>query len=120
MTDLVDNKRRSELMAGIHNRDTALELTARHIARRIWLRLGLRRKELLGCSTRMHATIDRTAISPHTARMPLAWPFRSRAMPMVVPMASLPRWAILRDHGSLPVIPRVTACGRSPSVSMEH
>ena len=48
MTDIVDSKRRSELMANIRNRDTAPELAVRCIAHRMGLRFRLHRKDLPG------------------------------------------------------------------------
>lgn len=49
MTDIVDSKRRSELMAGIRGRDTVPELAVRRIAHRMGLRFRLHRKDLPGC-----------------------------------------------------------------------
>ena len=49
MTDIVDSKRRSEMMAGIRGCDTAPELTVRRIAHRMGLRFRLHRKDLPGC-----------------------------------------------------------------------
>ena len=48
MTDIVDSKRRSELMAGIRRHDTAPELAVRRIAHRMGLRFRLHRKDLPG------------------------------------------------------------------------
>ena len=48
MTDIVDSKRRSELMAGIKGRDTAPERRVRRIAHRMGLRFRLHRKDLPG------------------------------------------------------------------------
>ena len=48
MTDIVDSKRRSELMAGIRGRDTAPERAVRRIAHRMGLRFRLHRKDLPG------------------------------------------------------------------------
>ena len=48
MIDIVDSKRRSELMAGIRGRDTAPELAVRSIAHGIGLRFRLHRKDLPG------------------------------------------------------------------------
>ena len=48
MTDIVDSKRRSEMMAGIRGRDTAPELAVRRIAHRMGLRFRLQRKDLPG------------------------------------------------------------------------
>ena len=48
MTDIVDRRRRSELMAGIRGRDTAPELAVRRIAHRMGLRFRLHRKDLPG------------------------------------------------------------------------
>ena len=48
MTDIVDRRRRSELMAGIRTRDTAPELSVRRIAHRMGLRFRLQRKDLPG------------------------------------------------------------------------
>ena len=48
MTDIVDSRRRSELMAGIRVRDTAPELAVRRIAHRMGLRFRLHRKDLPG------------------------------------------------------------------------
>ena len=48
MTDIVDSKRRSELMAGIRTRDTAPELAVRRIAHRMGWRFRLHRKDLPG------------------------------------------------------------------------
>ena len=49
MTDIVDSKRRSEMMAGIRGHDTAPELAVRRIAHRMGLRFRLHRKDLPGC-----------------------------------------------------------------------
>lgn len=48
MTDIVDNRRRSEMMAGIKARDTAPEIAVRCIAHELGLRFRLHRKELPG------------------------------------------------------------------------
>ena len=48
MTDIVDSKRRSELMANIRGRDTAPELAVRCIAHRMGLRFRLHRNDLPG------------------------------------------------------------------------
>ena len=48
MTDIVNSKRRSELMAGIKGRDTAPERKVRRIAHRMGLRFRLHRKDLPG------------------------------------------------------------------------
>ena len=48
MTDIMDTKRRSELMAGIRGRDTAPELAVRRIAHRMGLRFRVHRKDLPG------------------------------------------------------------------------
>ncbi|MCY4054439.1 MAG: DNA mismatch endonuclease Vsr [Cyanobacteria bacterium MAG CAR4_bin_6] len=48
MTDIVNTKRRSELMAGIRGRDTAPELAVRRIAHRMGLRFRIHRKDLPG------------------------------------------------------------------------
>ena len=48
MTDIVDSKRRSELMAGIRGCDTAPELAVRRLAHRMGLRFRLHRKNLPG------------------------------------------------------------------------
>lgn len=48
MTDIVNRKRRSEMMAGIHGRDTAPELAVRRIAHRMGLRFRLHRRDLPG------------------------------------------------------------------------
>ncbi|MDD9980680.1 MAG: DNA mismatch endonuclease Vsr [Gammaproteobacteria bacterium] len=48
MTDIVDIKRRSEMMARIRNRDTTPELAVRRIAHRMGLRFRLHRKDLPG------------------------------------------------------------------------
>ena len=48
MTDIVDSRRRSELMAGIRGHDTAPELAVRRIAHRMGLRFRLHRKDLPG------------------------------------------------------------------------
>lgn len=48
MTDIVDNKRRSEMMSRIRAYDTAPELAVRHIAHRMGLRFRLHRKDLPG------------------------------------------------------------------------
>lgn len=48
MTDIVDPKRRSEMMAGIRSRNTAPELAVRSIAHRMGLRFRLHRKDLPG------------------------------------------------------------------------
>ena len=48
MADIVDSKRRSQLMAGIRGRDTAPELAVRRIAHRMGLRFRLHRKGLPG------------------------------------------------------------------------
>ena len=49
MTDIVDIKRRSELMARIRGRDTTPEIAVRRIAHRMGLRFRLHRKDLPGC-----------------------------------------------------------------------
>ena len=48
MTDIVDSKRRSELMAGIKGQDTAPERKVRRIAHRMGLRFRLHCKNLPG------------------------------------------------------------------------
>ena len=48
MTDIVDSKRRSELMAGIRGRDTTPECMIRRIAHRMGLRFRLHHKDLPG------------------------------------------------------------------------
>ncbi|MCY3773076.1 MAG: DNA mismatch endonuclease Vsr [Gemmatimonadetes bacterium] len=48
MTDIMDRKRRSELMAAIRTRDTGPELVVRRIAHRMGLRFRLHRKDLPG------------------------------------------------------------------------
>ena len=48
MTDIVNNKRRSEMMAGIRGRDTAPERAVRRVAHRMGLRFRLHRKDLPG------------------------------------------------------------------------
>lgn len=48
MTDIVDSKRRSKLMAGIRGRDTTPELMVRRIAHRMGLRFRLHRRDLPG------------------------------------------------------------------------
>ena len=48
MTDIVDTKCRSEMMARIRGRDTAPELAVRRIAHRMGLRFRLHRKNLPG------------------------------------------------------------------------
>lgn len=48
MTDIVDRKKRSEIMARIRGRDTAPELAVRRIAHRMGLRFRLHRKDLPG------------------------------------------------------------------------
>ena len=48
MIDIVDSKRRSEIMARIRGRDTAPELAVRRIAHRMGLRFRLHRKDLPG------------------------------------------------------------------------
>lgn len=48
MADIVDSKRRSELMAGIRGQDTAPELAVRRIAHGLGLRFRLHRKDLPG------------------------------------------------------------------------
>ena len=48
MTDIVDTKRRSEMMARIKGRDTAPERKVRSIAHRMGLRFRLHRKDLPG------------------------------------------------------------------------
>ena len=49
MADIVDSKRRSELMAGVRSRNTTPELVVRRIAHRMGLRFRLHRKDLPGC-----------------------------------------------------------------------
>ena len=49
VTDIVDKRRRSELMAGIRGRDTAPERAVRRVAHRMGLRFRLHRKDLPGC-----------------------------------------------------------------------
>jgi DNA (cytosine-5)-methyltransferase 1 len=48
LADIVDSKRRSELMAGIRSQDTAPELAVRRIAHDLGLRFRLHRKDLPG------------------------------------------------------------------------
>lgn len=48
MTDIVDSRRRSEMMAGIRGRDTAPERAVRRVAHRMGLRFRLHRKDLPG------------------------------------------------------------------------
>ena len=48
MTDFVDSRRRSQLMAGIRGRDTAPELAVRRVAHGMGLRYRLHRKDLPG------------------------------------------------------------------------
>ena len=48
MTDIVDSKRRSAMMARIRDRDTTPELAVRRIAHRMGLRFRLHRKNLPG------------------------------------------------------------------------
>lgn len=48
MTDIVDSRRRSEMMAGIKARDTVPEIAVRCIAHKMGLRFRLHRKELPG------------------------------------------------------------------------
>ena len=48
MTDIVDSRRRSEMMAGIKGRDTKPELVVRRIAHRLGFRFRLHRKDLPG------------------------------------------------------------------------
>ena len=48
MTDIVDSRRRSELMASVRGRDTAPELAVRRIAHRMGLRFRLHRNDLPG------------------------------------------------------------------------
>ncbi len=48
MTDIVDSRRRSELMAGIRSRNTTPELAVRRIAHRMGLRFRLHRTDLPG------------------------------------------------------------------------
>ena len=48
MTDIVDSRRRSEIMARIRGRDTAPELTVRRISHGLGFRFRLHRKDLPG------------------------------------------------------------------------
>ena len=48
MTDIVDTKRRSEMMARIRGRDTGPELLVRRVAHRMGLRFRLHRRDLPG------------------------------------------------------------------------
>ena len=48
MTDIVNSRRRSEMMAGIRDRDTVPERAVRSVAHRMGLRFRLRRKDLPG------------------------------------------------------------------------
>ena len=48
MTDIVDSRRRSEMMAGIKGWDTKPELIVRRIAHKLGLRFRLHRKDLPG------------------------------------------------------------------------
>ena len=48
MADIVDARRRSELMAGIRGRDTQPEIAVRRVAHRMGLRFRLHRKHLPG------------------------------------------------------------------------
>ena len=56
MTNIVDSRRRSELMAGIRGRDTAPDITIRRVAHRMDLRFRLHRIGPLGRLTRTGAT----------------------------------------------------------------
>jgi len=49
MTDIVDTKRRSTIMARIGGRNTTPELAVRRIAHRMGLRFRIHRKDLPGC-----------------------------------------------------------------------
>ena len=69
MTDIVDSKRRSELMAGIRNRDTAPEIAVRRIAHRMGLRFRLHRKDLPG---RPDLVFPKHRVSPKTQETFLA------------------------------------------------
>ena len=71
MTDIVDSKRRSELMARIRGRNTAPELAARCIAHRMGLRFQLRRKDLPGRSV-MEFSNPGIVIPPTRPTGPLA------------------------------------------------
>ena len=51
MTDIVDSRRRSEIMARIRGRDTAPELTVRRISHGLGFRFRLHRKDLPGALT---------------------------------------------------------------------
>ena len=48
MVDIVDSRRRSEMMSGITGRDTAPEIVVRRIAHRLGFRFRLYRKDLPG------------------------------------------------------------------------
>ena len=48
MTDIVDSRRRSEMMAGIKGRNTRPELVVRRIAHKLGLRFRLHQKDLPG------------------------------------------------------------------------
>ena len=48
MADIVDPRRRSELMAGIRGKDTRPEIMVRRVAHRMGLRFRLHRKDLPG------------------------------------------------------------------------
>ena len=48
MTDIVDSRRRSKMMARIRGRDTAPEITVRRISHGLGFRFRLHRKDLLG------------------------------------------------------------------------
>ena len=48
MADIVDRKRRSEMMSGIRGRDTTPEIVVRRIAHRLGYRFRLYRKDLPG------------------------------------------------------------------------
>ncbi|MXW44844.1 MAG: hypothetical protein F4109_01195 [Gammaproteobacteria bacterium] len=86
MTDIVDTKTRSKMMASIRGRDTAPELIVRCIAHRMGLRFCLQRKEQrpfpclcrrLTCSDhsrRLPMLRETLAISPHLSLVTLRFP----------------------------------------------
>ena len=135
MTDIVDSKRRSKMMAGIRGRDTAPELAVRRIAHRMGLRFRLHRKDLPG---RPDLAFPKHRLTCH--RLPDADernnrqddslpPHGANVAGVIVPKPChddgssaviFPRWVILRKHRSYPDVRGMTLYGGSLSASMRH
>ena len=118
MIDIVDSRRRSELMTGIRGRDTAPELAVRRIAHRMGLRVSLHRKVLPGCPDRVfpkyRSACDRLfnaderddgqdgSLPLHGANVAgvtISKPCHDDGSGSAI----IPRWIILREHRPHPV-----------------